>query len=78
MVEQTDETHVHALTIMASQINSGMMTFPVQAGGMGNHTHMLTLTAGEIMQLRMGMTLTDKVTAMDSTNHTHTYTIACA
>jgi hypothetical protein len=69
--------HTHTLTVMASQINAGMPTmFTVSMAGQPVHTHTITLTAGDFMQLRMGMPVT-KTSSTDS-GHSHMYTIDCA
>jgi hypothetical protein len=50
--------------------------FTVSMAGQPVHTHTITLTAGDFMQLRMGMPVT-KTSSTDS-GHSHMYTIDCA
>jgi hypothetical protein len=69
-----NDMHTHTLTIMAAQINSGMMAFTT--GSASNHTHMVMLTTGDLTQLRMGMAVT-KTSSTDN-NHSHMYSIECA
>jgi hypothetical protein len=75
-ITQTDMTHMHSLTIMASEINAGMpMMFTTGSGGMPAHTHTVMLTAQDFMTLRMGMPV---MKTSSSTGHSHMYTIDCA
>jgi hypothetical protein len=75
-VELPGASHVHSLLITAMGINMGTTTYTAAAGGLQTHLHAVILTPEELATLREGGTVT-KTTAMDSTDHTHTYEIEC-
>lgn len=90
---ETPLTHSHlppSFTFFANFVNGSTATSPFRLESLGTgptaHWHDLVLTAQEVEQLRNGGTVTGKVSTratsvvggVDSTGHTHTYTITCA
>ena len=86
MIQHTSTTTQHTHVVddvqmdLEAHVNgaTATMAFMVPGDGMGDHTHVFTLTAEQVNTLRGGGTVMGVTTAPDGTGHTHTYTISCA
>ena len=75
--EDQNTTHQHAVTVPAEDVAAGVeKTYPMGPAGMGNHTHMLTVTAANFATLLADGMVT--VTSAPDGTHLHDVLITCA